>query len=150
MSSQPRHDTPVDVPEVDAERATPSKRQIEQRQEWETAAVQFHIDGYSSSVVALKLIQVYQMPNDAAAELVGRVFGKKVEGRVRDAAHAVTVGIAMALVAIAGVVLVFTWLGFGDRLTTVLYLGLFAFAGKGVSDAIAASMKGRAKRDPRK
>jgi len=140
-----RHDTPVDVPEVDEERATPSKRQIEQRREWETLAVQLRADGYSSSVVARKLIQIHQMPDDAAEELVGRAFGKTVDARGGATTHAIAVGAAMAFAGIAGVVFVITFFGYGDKLTTVLYLGLLALAGKGVSQAVIASMKARAK-----
>ncbi len=127
------HDTPVDMPAV--VNAKKSKQQLA----WEAQAAQYKADGYNASVVARKMIDDHGMPDAEAEQLVGELFGKKVNARGGETSGAIATGLMLLAAGLIGCVVLYLAIGFMFiKFTGLVYLALLGVAGKGASQAFIA------------
>ncbi|MBX7097742.1 MAG: hypothetical protein K1X89_08525 [Myxococcaceae bacterium] len=116
-------------------------------QELETIARDLKAQGWNSSVVARKMIELHGMDEPRALELVGGLYGKRVSARTGDTTSALlTAGLLVA--AGVGVALVTWQLDDDGELGDLLWGGL-VLVGAGLSRGIIALVNAGAKDDLR-
>lgn len=115
--------------------------------ELETIAKDLKAQGWNSSVVARKMIELHGMEEPAALALVGGLYGKPVSARTGDTASALLFA-AVLVAAGVGLALASWYLEDDDELGDLLWGGL-VLAGAGLGRAIIALVNAGAKDDLR-
>jgi len=117
-----------------------------QQAAWEAQARTLKEMGYNGSVVARKLIDEHDMPEDAATALVGRLYQKKVDPRAGETLGAVLQGAGIASIGLIGTIV----LGVGFvSVPYPFWVAGFGFIGAGLTRVIIALVNANAKDDLR-
>ncbi len=126
--------------------STPSRRAAE----LEAAALALKERGYNSAVVTARMIQEHEMEEAEAVELVGRIYGKKVNPRAGDTTSGVVSGIAMVVLGLGGAWTVYFVLPLLPFILRVIVAGAaLAFAGAGATRVITTLVNSNVKEDLR-